>query len=146
MYSDNYGFLVILEEVKMLARCRQGYNLFDDIFRADDIFSHLHVHGFDLDVKEEGDNFIVHADVPGVKKEDLSITLENGILTISAERKIEESQGFHMQERSYGKVSRSLKMLSDIDENSIDATLRDGVLKLVLSRAEQAKPRKIEIK
>lgn len=102
---------------------------------------------FDLEARDEGGNIVVRADVPGIPKEDINITLEDGMLTISATRedtRKDTDGNTYVQERSYGSFSRSLRLPPDVGEN-IHATLKDGVLQLVLERNEGAKPRKIEI-
>jgi HSP20 family protein len=102
-----------------------------------------------MDVKERDDEFIILADMPGVKKEDIDVTLENGILTISAETKgeTEEKEGERLlrRERRYGKYVRSLRLGTQIDEKKVKANYKDGVLELILPKAEEVKPRKITV-
>ena len=100
-----------------------------------------------VDVKNTGEGFVVTADLPGITKEDLDVTLENDVLTISGERSAscdKETNGCCLLERSFGKFSRSLR-LSDVDESSINASLKDGVLTVSIKKAEDVKPRKINI-
>lgn len=90
---------------------------------------------------------VIRADLPGVRKNDISITLENGELTISAERKstIEETtEHVYVRERKFGSFTRTLRVPKDVSDD-VQATLEDGVLQLILQRTEAAKPRKIEI-
>jgi HSP20 family protein len=153
----------ILEEQKMLGFPRRfplaaGHSLRDfpsmrDLFREMDEAFGRHAlvadRNLDLDIKEDGDNLIVRADVPGARKEDVNVTLEQGVLTISAERKTEteeKDENFHVRERSYGKFTRSIQLPGEIDPNSINATLQDGVLQLILRQREETKPKQIEIK
>ncbi|MHB8534218.1 MAG: Hsp20/alpha crystallin family protein [Sulfuricaulis sp.] len=102
-----------------------------------------------MDVKERDDAYVIVADVPGAKKEDIDITLENGILTITAETRSEqeEKQGERLlrQERRYGKYVRSLRLGTQIDEKQIKADYKDGVLALTLPKAEEVKPKKIKV-
>lgn len=119
---------------------RQTLNDLFDFSQRGDLF-------FEMDVQDEDGNIVIRADLPGVAKEDLNVTLEKEVLTISAKRdahKQETDGNFYIQERTFGTVSRSLRMPSDISED-IDATLKDGVLQLILKRTEGTKPRKIAI-
>jgi HSP20 family protein len=102
-----------------------------------------------LDVRERTEDFLIAAEFPGVKKEDIAITLENGVLTISAELKNErsESEGGRVirQERRFGKYVRSLRLGTQINEKAIKANYKDGVLELTLPKAEEVKPKKIVV-
>jgi HSP20 family protein len=102
-----------------------------------------------LDVRERTDDFLITAELPGVKKEDIGVTLENGVLTVSAELKSEqeEKEGERVirQERRYGKYVRSLRLGTQINEKAIKANYKDGVLELVLPKAEEVKPKKIAV-
>lgn len=102
-----------------------------------------------IDITERENEFVVRTDLPGVKKEDINITLENGVLTISAEYKKEDEQkeGDRVirQERRYGRYVRSLRLGVPIDEKKIKANYKDGVLELMLPKAEEAKPKKISV-
>ena len=102
-----------------------------------------------LDVVERENEFIVKAEMPGVKKDEIEVSLENGVLTIGAETKSEtvEKDGDRVirQERRYGKYVRSLRIGKEIDEKKIKAAYKDGVLELTLPKAETAKPKKISV-
>jgi HSP20 family protein len=102
-----------------------------------------------VDVSENDDHFTVRAEVPGVKKEDVDVTYENGMLTLSAETRSEseEKEGERVirQERRYGKYMRSLRLGADIDESKIKATYKDGVLEITLPKAEEVKPKRISV-
>jgi HSP20 family protein len=102
-----------------------------------------------LDVTERDGEFVVTAELPGVKREDVDISIENGVLTISAETRseTEEKEGERVlrQERRYGKYLRSLRLGKEIDDRKVKATYRDGVLELVLPKAEAVKPKKISV-
>jgi len=102
-----------------------------------------------MDIKERENEYVVSTDLPGVRKEDINVTLENGLLTITAERKSEEVQKEGERELRrecrYGRYVRSLRLGTQIDEKGVKASYHDGVLELVLPKAEQAKPRKISV-
>ena len=101
-----------------------------------------------MDVKETKDTFEISADLPGLKKEDVKISLKDGVLTISGERKHEnekQDQDKYYMERVYGNFSRSFTISSEIKEKEIKANLTDGVLTITLPKAEKAKPKEIEI-
>ncbi len=102
-----------------------------------------------MDVKERDDAYVVTTDMPGIKKEDISITLENGVLTISGETKSEqeEKEGDRVlrQERRYGKYVRSLRLGTQVDEKGVKANYQNGVLELTLPKAEEVKPKKITV-
>jgi HSP20 family protein len=102
-----------------------------------------------MDIKEREDDYVVRTDLPGVRKEDVSVTLENGLLTITAERRNEEAQKEGdreiRREARYGRYARSLRLGTQINEKGVKANYRDGVLELVLPKAEEVKPRKISV-
>ena len=102
-----------------------------------------------IDVSERADGFVVKAELPGVRKEDIDVNMENGVLTISAETKsdTEEKEGDRVirQERRYGKYVRSLRLGTQIDETKVEASYKDGILNLVLPKAEEVKPKKISV-
>jgi HSP20 family protein len=102
-----------------------------------------------LDVVERDNEFIVKAEMPGMKKDDIEVSLENGVLTITAETKseTEEKEGDRVirQERRYGKYLRSLRLGKEIDEKKVKASYKDGILELVLPKAEEVKPKKIAV-
>ena len=102
---------------------------------------------YPVDIREDNDHIYVEAELPGFKREDVQVTLENGILHIIAERKSEETKGeSHLAERRFTRVARSFTMPNSVNENQVDAQLRDGVLHLLLNKREEVKPRKIEVK
>ncbi len=106
---------------------------------------------FCTDIKDNGDSYLLEADLPGFKKEDIHVDIQNGYLTISAERHSEDekkdSKGNVIHsERSFGSFSRSFN-LSGIDEDKITASYKDGVLALTMPKANQTVPetRRLEI-
>lgn len=100
-----------------------------------------------VDVYEDKDQFTVVAEVPGMKKEDLNITLQNGVLTISGERKREEKKPDHgfRSERFVGRFQRSITLPASVDPSGVKATYQDGLLKVMLPKSEEAKPKQIEV-
>ena len=91
---------------------------------------------FKVDLKETPDNYLVEADLPGVKKENINIEFDNGNLTISAKRDEtleDKKENYVRRERHYGEFRRNL-YIENVDENRIDASFNDGVLKIVLPK------------
>ena len=101
-----------------------------------------------VDVVEEGDNLVFRAELPGVSRDDIEVKVENGVLTLRGEKRQEKETGAeaaHRVERIYGAFHRSFTLPSSVDAEKVQAHYKDGVLTLVLPKAEQAKPRKIAI-
>ena len=102
-----------------------------------------------MDVTEREHEFIVRTDLPGVKRDDINITLEQGLLTISAETidETEEKEGDRVirQERRYGRYVRSLQLGTLIDAKKVKASYKNGVLELSLPKAEEVKPKRISV-
>ena len=102
-----------------------------------------------VDVREDADHFYVDAELPGFKKDEIDITLENGTLTISAERNVQNQENgegeYLLNERRYSRFLRSFTLPPTVDEAKVDAKLTDGVLHLVLNKREETKPRKITV-
>lgn len=102
-----------------------------------------------VDVSETDGEYQIKAEIPDVKKEDVKVTLEDGVLTIQGERKHEkEEKGkkYHRVERSYGSFARSFTLPDLVDEEKVKAEFKDGVLNLQLPKSEKAKPKAIEVK
>lgn len=135
---------------------RGSFGNFDGLFH--DLFSPIHARQSSvqeslspaLDIEETVQAYVVTADLPGVKREDLDVTIKDGVLTIQAEARVEnesETAGRVIRkERRYGKLVRSVRLGSEVDEGKVEAEYRDGVLRLTLPKVEAAKPKKIEIK
>ena len=101
-----------------------------------------------IDVAENDSAFTVKAEVPGMDKNDLDITLTDGLLTIKGEKKNEhkeEEENYHLVETSYGSFSRTLRLPTDVEMSKVDAKYKDGVLTIVLPKAEETTPKKIEV-
>ena len=101
-----------------------------------------------MDVSETEDEVLVHADLPGLSKDQIKITLENNVLTIRGEKQQEsdkKDKQFHRSERSYGSFTRSFRLPTDVETGKISASYKDGVLNLTLPKSESAKPKEIEV-
>lgn len=101
------------------------------------------------DIQEDKDNYYISLDLPGVAKNDVKISYTDGQLNISGERKQEKEKKdsrYHRMERSYGRYYRSFTLPQKIQENKIDAEFKDGQLNITIPKAEEAKPKEIEIK
>ena len=101
-----------------------------------------------LDLYEEKDNFIVQAELPGMKKEDIDISLHEGALSIAGERKSEEKQEdaeTYREERFFGRFHRSITLPKPVVADKVKATYTDGVLTVTLPKSEEVKPKQIEV-
>ena len=101
-----------------------------------------------VDIFEDEHNITLQAEIPGVKEEDLNVTLENNVLTITGERKFKEEEkkdNFHRIERRYGKFTRSFTLPASVDPQNVNATFENGVLNMTLPKREEFKPKKITI-
>ncbi|KTC72427.1 heat shock protein, Hsp20 family [Legionella birminghamensis] len=102
-----------------------------------------------VDIKEEKDRFVVIADIPGVKSEDIHISLENNLLTIQGERyfeKSEEKEGYSRMERSQGQFYRRFSLPQTADEGKISAKCKHGVLEVIIPKKNHAVEKRIEVK
>jgi HSP20 family protein len=101
-----------------------------------------------VDVYQDKDHVFVKCELPGLKKEEIEISLHNGTLTISGERKQEsehkEGESFRT-ERFFGKFHRSVSLPTDVDSGNVKASYKDGILTVTLPKAEEAKPKQIEV-
>jgi len=102
-----------------------------------------------VDIAETDKAFEIKAEIPEVNKEDVKVTVHNGVLTIQGERiqgKEEKGKKFHRVERCYGCFTRSFTLPDNVDENKISASFKDGVLNLQIQKTEEPKPKSIEVK
>jgi HSP20 family protein len=102
-----------------------------------------------VDISETAEAFLVSADLPGLNKDDVKISYEDGVITIKGEKKLDKEtkdKNYHRVERTYGLFERSFRLPSRIDVNTIEAKFKDGVLNLRLPKAEDARPKEIPIK
>ncbi len=101
-----------------------------------------------VDIKETPEAFNIEAELPGMSKDDLKVTVQNGVLSIQGERKHEEEtddKKHHRIERFYGSFLRRFTLPENVNEDSIQANFKDGVLTLTLTKAEPAEPKSIEV-
>jgi HSP20 family protein len=101
-----------------------------------------------FDISETQDAYMVEAALPGVKPEDVNVTFENGVLTVSGEARQQsenKERNFHRVERRYGRFQRSVTLPMAVKGDQISASMEHGVLHLVVPKAEEVKPRKITV-
>ena len=106
------------------------------------------VGGFDVDVREDQDRYTIEANLPGLDKEAVEVTFEDGLLTIQAETRHDEQRqeaDYHVRERRVGKFSRSFRLPNEADPEKVNAQLANGVLTVTVEKAEAQKPRKIAV-
>jgi len=104
-----------------------------------------------IDVKETDKQIIIEAELPGAEEKDISLTIQNGILTLQGEKKIEydeQKENYRMMERSYGSFQRSLRLPDTVDEDKVEARFDSGILKVTLPKRPEAggTQRRIDIK
>jgi HSP20 family protein len=101
-----------------------------------------------LDVHEDKDGFTIRAELPGMKREDIEVSIQDGALVISGERqeeKVNEGTEVHRQERYYGRFSRALTLPTAVNGDKVKANYKDGILTVTLPKAEEAKPKQITV-
>ena len=103
-----------------------------------------------VDIEEDADKYLIRADLPGVDKDNIEGKLENGVLSIRGEKRSQSETGegtrHHRRERFYGTFARSFTLPEAVRSDAIDASYKDGVLSLNIPKAEEAKPKAIDIK
>jgi len=102
-----------------------------------------------LDVAETKNDIVVKAEVPGMDQKDIDISLSDGVLTIKGEKKQEreeKDENYHLVERSYGNFARSIRLPSEVMTEKINASYKNGVLKILLPKSDEAKKKEIKIK
>ena len=105
--------------------------------------------GYDVDIYCDDDHIFMEAELPGLSKEDVDVSVEEGVLTIAGKKthaKIEEDHVHHLQERYFGSFSRSFTLPTGVDSRKVKATMTDGVLRVVLTKREKTKTKRIEVK
>jgi HSP20 family protein len=144
--------LVKWEPLEGLNRIQSRINdLFDETFgrpRAHPTANGSAVWFPPVDVLESRDSYLIRAELPGMKKEDFNLELQDGVLTLSGERKFEEPANgveYHRIERSTGKFFRSFSLPQTVKNDEIKASFRDGILEVHVPKAEEAKPKQIAI-
>jgi HSP20 family protein len=100
-----------------------------------------------LDLYQNNDNVVAVVEVPGMRKEDIDISLHDGMLTIAGERQTSSGEGENAErtERFSGKFRRSITLPTRVDAGKVSATYKDGILTVTLPKAEEAKPKKVEV-
>jgi len=101
-----------------------------------------------VDIIEDEKEYVIKAELPEMKKEDVKVTVENGLLTITGQRKLEKeekSKRYHRLERSYGSFAHSFSLPDDADCNKVNAEYREGLLRLRVTKSEHARPKQIEV-
>lgn len=158
MARINNGGLVRQEKMRPAAQLTDVEKYFDTFFRnplslmaAPILTSPLREEGINpsVDIFNDGDDLVLKAEVPGISREDLDISFDQNVLTISGEKKQEskiEEKDYHRIERSYGSFSRSFKMPGDVNADEAKASFKDGLLEIRIPRTGTDKPKKIEIK
>jgi HSP20 family protein len=136
------GFLSLFPEIGVFDRFFNDLDL-PDIFGEEGMV----VPAFDISETEK--EYMITGEIPGIDVKDLDITLLDGILTIKGEKKKEtedKDKNYHRIERHYGSFQRNFRLPAKVKTDKLDATYKDGVLKLTIPKAEVTKPKKIEIK
>jgi HSP20 family protein len=103
---------------------------------------------FAVDIREVDDKLLVEAELPGFTRDQIDVSVEQGVLSIEAQRKTETNGNArtHLNERRYTHLARRFSLPNAYDTQHVDAALADGILKLTLTKREESKPRKIEVK
>ena len=102
-----------------------------------------------VDITEDDQAYLIKAELPEVKKNDVKVTVENGVLNISGERKFEkeeQNKRYHRIERAYGSFTRSFAVPDDADDSAVTAEFKDGLLTVRLAKSEKARPKSVEVK
>jgi HSP20 family protein len=124
------------------------FRLFDSFFNSDAQGEETRAWVPPVDIQENGDAYLFHAELPGMSKEDIHITLENSVLRLSGERKFEKDakkENYHRVERTYGTFTRTFTLPTQVDPEKVQAAFENGILTITVPKAEQAKPRRIAI-
>ncbi len=101
-----------------------------------------------VDIKEEADKFIIHADIPGVNPEEINVNMEDGVLTIKGEKKTEaktDEEGYKRVERTYGSFYRRFSLPDTANSDAISAQSKHGVLEIVIPKREAIQPKNIPV-
>lgn len=101
-----------------------------------------------LDVEESEDDFTLHIELPGVSPDEVDVSLEENVLTVTGERSFyneKEAEGFHRVERHFGRFHRAVRLPDRVDPDMVQASYEDGILKIVVPKAPESKPRRIQI-
>jgi HSP20 family protein len=101
-----------------------------------------------VDISETDNEFKIDVEIPAIARDDINVSVKDGVLTVTGERKVEKDTDgkTHRVERQYGSFSRSFRLPENVDEDAIGATSKDGVLYLVVAKKEKEGPRSIDVK
>jgi HSP20 family protein len=101
-----------------------------------------------VDIYETKESIVLNVELPGVTKEDIALEVKDSTLTIKGEKKLEKNvteENFHRMERSYGSFTRAFTLPSTVQQDKVKAKFRDGILEIMLPKAEEAKPKQIKV-
>ena len=135
-----------------MLQLRSGIDrLFEDFFTDEKALAPFQANGKlpALDIRETDEAIMVDAELPGLKQEDIQVAVEDGVLSISAERKQEKDEkakNVYRLERYYGQMERKLALPASVEEGKVDATYKDGVLHITLPKKASAKPKAVAVK
>ncbi len=146
----------VLKRNRLSPAARVGWDVFDVGREFDRLFSTtvgaptLTAWSPAVDVRESDNDFIVTAELPGLAKDTVDITIENGVLSLSGEKKEEREEGVadsgrYVLERRYGRFQRSFSLPRGVDADNVSAKFSDGILTVTLPKSATAKPRQIKI-
>ncbi|MEY3019238.1 MAG: hypothetical protein RLZZ272_222 [Actinomycetota bacterium] len=135
------------DEMERMLRQALGTGM--GVRRGDDAAATAGAWGPALDVEESEDGYTVHVELPGIASEDVEVSLEDDVLTVRGERRFyedREADGFRRIERRFGRFHRAVRLPDRVATDRVSATHKDGVLTVVVPKAEEAKPRRIEVR
>ncbi|MCZ6857163.1 MAG: Hsp20/alpha crystallin family protein [Gemmatimonadetes bacterium] len=146
----------VLKRNRLSPAARVGWDVFDVGLEFDRLFSTtvgaptLTAWSPAVDVRESDDDFVVTAELPGLAKDTVDITIENGVLSLCGEKKEEREEGVgdsgrYALERRYGRFQRSFSLPRGVDADNVSAEFSDGILTVTLPKSATAKPRQIKI-
>lgn len=124
--------------------------LFDGFFRGvPDVNEHFTTYGPDVDIKETDNDVLVSVEIPGMDQKDIKVNVRDNVLTLKGEKKREqevENTNYHLSERCFGGFERSFTLPTNIQNDKVTATYKNGILNVTLPKAEEAKPKEISVK
>jgi HSP20 family protein len=130
------------KEIEMMEK--EINKMFNDLFRS---FDRSYEYPL-MDIIDSKDDFVVYVEIPGVNKDDIKVKIHNDVLTISGERKepeLPEKANCLIREREFGKFMRSIRLPYPIEVSKVNAEYKDGILKIILPKKEEVKPKEIQI-
>ena len=130
------------KEIEMMEK--EINKMFNDLFRS---FDRSYEYPL-MDIIDSKDNLVVYVEIPGVNKDDIKVKIHNDVLTISGERKepeLPEKANCLIREREFGKFMRSIRLPYPIEVSKVSAEYKDGILKIILPKKEEVKPKEIQI-